>query len=450
MPSPALAEVYQFNEVADQPPQVIIVPEMADDQLVRHRAARFAGQLASQSTVEVDKALTDAEPHTTLFEAVTTGNSDLVRANVEANMVEIAFKAGFVTEVQLQEDENGHTHQYGQSLKSIQANNLLHGTDSGEMHQRSQAENRNVFRFESVKQTGLLQNHWFVTVSRTATEMTERAMDQAGFFTETMSLSIQATTDLDGVLTMESAFMAGVAEEGGERRDEEIVAAIGEAIGVDLRGLSATELLDMPLLIPKSLMPNGTIDLVAMGDEPFGTFFGQNKPGQDYLAYREACRQHRAMFSQKVDKVTDQLMKEAVHIKDEIDATKRLHELCGDEMVRQAVVDEWIDPGVFGPQSKPFIIEARRQLALGNSHAGLEATKKALEVADPRSCAFSSKAGNNSLERSENDSRPSDEADDFGPLWFKCKKGHWNKRKRAKSSKDFMSHCKTCGVSVAC
>lgn len=43
-----------------------------------------------------------------------------------------------------------------------------------------------------------------------------------------------------------------------------------------------------------------------------------------------------------------------------------------------------------------------------------------------------------------------EESDKFGPLKFKCKKGHQNRRPRAKSSKDFLSHCKTCGISVKC
>jgi hypothetical protein len=43
-----------------------------------------------------------------------------------------------------------------------------------------------------------------------------------------------------------------------------------------------------------------------------------------------------------------------------------------------------------------------------------------------------------------------EESDKFGSLKFKCKYGHQNKRPRAKSSKDFLSHCKTCGVSVKC
>jgi hypothetical protein len=44
----------------------------------------------------------------------------------------------------------------------------------------------------------------------------------------------------------------------------------------------------------------------------------------------------------------------------------------------------------------------------------------------------------------------SNESDDFGPLKFKCPKGHWNKRPRAKSSADFLTNCKTCGTSLKC
>lgn len=40
--------------------------------------------------------------------------------------------------------------------------------------------------------------------------------------------------------------------------------------------------------------------------------------------------------------------------------------------------------------------------------------------------------------------------DKFGPLRFRCPKGHWNKRPPAKSHKDFLTHCTTCRVSLKC
>jgi hypothetical protein len=43
-----------------------------------------------------------------------------------------------------------------------------------------------------------------------------------------------------------------------------------------------------------------------------------------------------------------------------------------------------------------------------------------------------------------------EDADDYGPLTFKCPKGHWNRRPRAKSPKDFLSHCMTCRASLKC
>jgi len=40
--------------------------------------------------------------------------------------------------------------------------------------------------------------------------------------------------------------------------------------------------------------------------------------------------------------------------------------------------------------------------------------------------------------------------DKFGPLTFKCSKGHANRRPRAKSPKDFITNCQKCGISVQC
>lgn len=45
-------------------------------------------------------------------------------------------------------------------------------------------------------------------------------------------------------------------------------------------------------------------------------------------------------------------------------------------------------------------------------------------------------------------------SDDFGPLKFKCPKGHWNERKRElpgeKKPKHFLSNCKVCDTSLMC
>lgn len=46
--------------------------------------------------------------------------------------------------------------------------------------------------------------------------------------------------------------------------------------------------------------------------------------------------------------------------------------------------------------------------------------------------------------------KPAQKSDKFGPLRFKCPKGHWNERKPAKSPKDFLTHCRKCNTSLKC
>lgn len=392
MSNPAAAEGIRFDHIPDVQlkdaavrPQA--VAEMEYDAAQRQAAMRFIGDILMRDSVEVQTVLADAEPHTSLLEALQSGNRALVRANAWATMIEIALKAGHVTEVILEKDAAGHIHQHGQSLKSVQANTLVHGAAGGKMYGRFEAETTNTFRMEALEQAGLLEDNWLVFFSQTDTEMSLEELDEAHFFTDTMSLSAQGVTARDGQLVMETAFVAGTTEPGGERHDSQFVEAIGDFLGIDFRGMNSTERLNYPVLIPKSMMPGGMSDLVAIGDRHLGTFFGQAKPVQDYATYRQECRDREIRFEPNVDDVADALMA-ADDITTEMDAVLLLTKLAGSKMLQQAMMDSDIDPSVFGPEAKEHIIQGRQHFAEGNYLAGLAATAKAEQVADYRDCPW--------------------------------------------------------------
>ena len=288
--------------------------------------------------------------------------------------------------VDLMPDEAGKIRQHGQSLDSVQANSLRFAADSPQMLKRTKAETRNSFRIQHHFDQRDLENNYFVVFSRAADDMDEASMKRAGFFTDTMSCAIQVTSVKDGRLVTESAFVAGIEKPGEARHDGRTIVAAAAELGIDYSGMGATEMLDAPALVPKAMMPNGAVDLVALVDKVRGTFFGQAKPHQDYLEFLEVCREREERFEPKVQEITDQLIAENRFINSPIEAVRRLHEISGEKMLEQAIGDDDIDPAVFGPVSAPALMEARLAYHRGDAEGVIENIQIAKAYRQDSSC----------------------------------------------------------------
>lgn len=390
----AAEQIRQFQsfETPQPSPGALVVPELAEDIFTRHQAERFIGRVLLE---RLGGAIPEASqaPTGSLCEAVQrayTGDSvarQLITTNVRTDVVERTIKAGHIMTVELEVDGAGKLRQFGQTMESIQANSLTYASDQSAMRARSEAEVRNSFRIENLHRQGLLQDYAFVVFSRAADDMSPSDMNNAGFFTDTMSCAIQLTTASPTGLSLESAFVAGVASPHQARHDAAAVAGVLTSLGLSVEQKSATELLDTPLLIHKSLLPGGVVDLVKLYDEAAGgTFFGESKSGSDYLEYRAACQQREAGFAPKVAAIVEALIAEAPTINTPVAAVQRLHKLSEQSMVEQAVQDNSINPLVFGQVAAVHIAEARAFQELGQSQQALIATTKAQTTAKSSSC----------------------------------------------------------------
>ena len=378
-------------------PRAIVVPDMANDGELIQRAEHFIHVADTAMRNEVKLTLVEegeAEPQiTSLKEAIhAAANGDekgrkIVRANAATDVIERTIKVEHVMEVALDVDDDGKIHQHGHSSRDIQANSLRYASNHWAMRRRVEAETRNSFRLQASLDEGHLDDYVFVVISRAADDMSQPDMKKAGFFTDTMSASIQATTVKDGVLTTESAFVAGVKQPGEEQHDAETAVALGEQFGVDLAGKSATETIDMPLLIHKSLIPDGVIDLVKIWDDcAGGTFFGRSRPRQDYDSFRAECQAREETFEEKVEAIVGEVISRAASVQTEVQATRLLSKVSGRHMVDKAIEDPSIDPLVFGEESAAYITQSRRHYAMGNVELAEAAAKKARSTERSSSC----------------------------------------------------------------
>lgn len=379
-------------------PLVIVVPEMDQDELIRHRADKFiqaAGSVATREHVEVEHQMREQLPEdelTSLMDAVQRaawGDKEaklFIANNVRTDIFERTVKAGLVMKARLSVDQNGQAGQHGQSMKTTHHNALRFASAKPEIMDRSLPETRNGFRIAALYGEGLLDDYYFVVKSRCADNIPFEELDDNGFFSDTLSTSIQATTANENGLITESAFVAGVKKPGGQPHDAETVISIGEVLGVDYTGKTAAEIIDMPLLIHKSLMPNGVIDLVRLYDIcAGGTFFGEDKPPQDYLEFVKFCEKRENELEPIVEKITQQLIDEADKIHTPLAAVKRLHQLSQKYMLERSIEDKTINPKVFGPAA-PYIEQARAYRELGNTDLAQAAIDKAQQVAKSSSC----------------------------------------------------------------
>ncbi len=422
--------------MADAAETARVVPELESDKQVRQRAAEFIGAVAMSSCVEAPTGIKPIESLHHAIQEAADGNEQaraMIEINVRTDIIERTMKAGHVIPIDLMVDEAGKIQQHGQTLDSVQANSLRYASDSWQMRERVEAETRNSFRLQHHYDNNDLEDNYFVVFSQAADNMSQAAMKETGFFTETMSCAIQATSVQEGRLVTESAFVAGVDKAGAERHDTEMVERTVKEFGVNFAGLNTTKRLDTPILIPKSLMPNGVIDLVKLADAVRGTFFGQAKPQRDYDEYLEVCREREERFEPKVQRITDQLIAEAASIQNRIQAVQRLSELSGEQMIEQALGDDDIDPRVFGPVSAVALEQARRAYHEGNAEEVIHYVNIAKANDDSNSCPGAAAGSRN--EATGKDSSGDEDCEFMSKQCPECgKKNVWTKVTRTRIS----------------
>lgn len=412
---------WRFAEIPESRRLVLAVPEQAGDELVRRRAAHFIGSVLTDKVVEESPQF--ERPIESLFDALqeaADGDREarqLVETCVATDIIERTYKTGHVSaKIPLFKTEEGKIFQYRQSMDSIQANSLRLAADDPVMLERTAAETRNSMRTEHLEREGWFDNGYSLLVI-------SPAEDRPGtFFTETMSLSLQLTAKTEGQMSIEPAFVAGRAEDGEDRHDFDTIAKVGDELRVDLRNKTPAEIIDTPILIHNSLIPNGVVDVVRLYDDAAGgLFFGERKPQQNYTEYLESCRAREANFKPRVEALADQLIAEAPQISSKIEAIQRLDKLSGHQVVEQAMIDTSIDARIFGAQAASDIEAARWHQEQGEYEAARQFVQSAKQNQTSFSCPSAATRNVSKIESQNDDPNVStDKVEDCDFVSKKC------------------------------
>lgn len=403
-------------------------------------AAEFIGTLVTREHVGVEEVKIYT-PQTTLdkLRLAEVGDAEAtlsVAANVHSELVEWARKTKNIMSSRSQLKQDGQVSQSGHDWRDVQANTILRRKDSSLLQARAPIETVNNFRMELAIQNGALADYWFVASSLVPGHFTADQAEKEAFFAEEMSASIQATTlDAYGVLT-ECAFVAGADNRDAPRFDIATMKAVYAELGINVSGCTTEEILARPLLIHKSMMPNGVSDFVKLYDKHAGEgrFFGVKGATGEYDNFAEFCFDREREFDELTSIITEKLIDERHTFNVPEDVVRRISQLAKHNLVDWAKTDLSIDPRIFGYEAANFLQQVREHLEHGNVQEANKLMKKAHQTAKGGACGtFSGAEGGYADPKTGKDSD-----------WSGGSKEKLAKCKSCKSFKFEIGGCKIC------
>jgi hypothetical protein len=216
-----------------------------------------------------------------------------------------------------------------------------------------------------------------------------------GYFTRTMSYSMQATTAEGGTVVTETAFRKGTsadetamyADRQAQRYDLEAIGMVYESLGFPAPK-TALEFLENPLLLKKSEFPNGILDVLRRCDIAADVLQDVMNPRDiaDYMGLFERSAARDATLADVRTHVRQDLLAAVGTFEHPEDAIKLLWDLVRDHAVRDAGSNEAIDAIAFGPLAAVHIGKAREAHAAGDDEGRDKWVAEAMEVSSVSGC----------------------------------------------------------------
>jgi hypothetical protein len=367
---------------------VVAVPDLDQELLVRQRHARWLGALSMEQTVEAESAQQEQMTLVELIEKAQSGDPEAlaaVRLNAHTTVIETLLKTGNIMRIAAELDERGNLKQHNHTYDAIHRN-AWHAMKSHSPHARwcSETEALNWQRTEASIKSGALEDNWFMVFSSPSDTQSVASLKKRGYFVHTMTSVFQATTVENGSVKTESAFVAGmnavsedpeqstainndkIAAAARNRYDLDIIRQIYMDFGVaGAELMNAEDLLATPLLIPKTLMPHGVASIVELYDRYAGnTFFGVKQPKQAYETYADVCMRRAEKYGDITDKVVSDLLKPGKMMPAQ--AISKMYNLVKKHTLERAYRDDSIDASVFGAKAEKIIYQARHAYDIGD------------------------------------------------------------------------------------
>jgi hypothetical protein len=357
--------------------------QMAQEQAASEAFYRFIGKPCVQQALECaiqpevnagsDLTLADSIPEAKKGDPAAEARVDLAITSATG---EAFFKREHFTRFTKRLTPTGKVVQHDLTTEQIHLDAIMHRSGRPESLKRyTLAEVRNGIREEQFAGNGILDDAWMVGASFVPKNMPEELLDNRGegFFTRTMTYSLQGSTKVGAEIVMETVFDVGTdapeeatyEQRQAERFDLPAYQKVCEWLGLPV---PATELeaLESPLIIPKALMPNGMIDfwrwMHLAADEIRGKVVVRTV--EDYVR-KVALSQEREQSIAGVRQAIKQELLTVEHFAAKIDAVDTLWELARTHGYRASARNEHIDPIAFGVKGARKLKVAKHLISLG-------------------------------------------------------------------------------------
>lgn len=392
-------------------------PEVA--QMADQRTAWFLGGLALQGEVSVER-VTDPSNESTLMAAVQLAalgdkqSEQVVFNNVSTDVVERMQRFAAQTKIKLQV-KSGEFRQEQRRLIDVNQNTFLHTVLNAEMFGRATSQLKNGHLFNGLLEVGVFKNYDALVFEPCSTD--EQTKRDYNFFQEADTMSVQLLKVEGEEAFLETALVAGKKTPESPRHDMEMIKELAARKQIELVPTEINGMVQFVMLLPKQEMPRTIEDIVAECDDITGTFYGQDKPRQDYHEYAQQCYELNESFNDIVEKITATLLSEAHAFTSPIEVIHRLDYLSGRLCVRRARTDKRIDVRVFGAEAAWHINQARAFYEAGDYEKGNQSMQAAQKADTSGSCPLFKELVNTST---GNDGSGNSEEEKSEAKWMNC------------------------------
>jgi hypothetical protein len=402
--------------IVDQAPLALRVDQLAQDRQSRLRYMRWASGLVMRETVEDPRGVETALAPTSLAATIDklaanpdlAGTEDdmLIDINVGTATIEACFKK-HVKRVPISVNEQGEFVQFGQTAQETHANSIVERPHRRpELQAFTHAEALNGHRDEDLYRDGIFEDYWKIVPSLVPTDLPEKdlGVEGEGYFLNGMTFALQGTTAEQGEIVVEAVFDDGVEngealtykERQAQRFDIKALARVYERFGLEAPE-DPLDFLQNPLLIHKSLLKNGMVDFLRMVHEEHDKLMDRSmeRTEEEYLDIIEQSAIREASLEDTKRKIKEELLGYAGTFTKPLDAVDRLWDLVKKHVVEESVLNQHIDPKVFGKGAEEAIHRARLYASMGDMSAMQTALQEAHEKAEIVGCGggSGSKAG---------------------------------------------------------
>ena len=384
-----------------------------------------------------------------------------VAMNVDTAVFEGVFKERYVGTTYMDQNSQGELMQYGQTNEEIYRNALVMRPNRHATLQKiTKTEGLNRQRIEAALKAGKLQDYHFVAFSLVPNGVPEKDLGHEGdgYFLDSLSLNIQATTELaSGRVKTHTGFMAGVEADANDtfedrrrkRHDFKAVSKLYEWFDQEAPA-TAEDLLGEGLFIPKHLMPNGVVDVMRWLDMAADEVLGRSveRKVEDYVTLELDSKRREAGLKDVRQNVLQDLLVATDRLEDPMAAVQLMWDLVRQHATEASFTNLDIDPRAFGNLAAADIHRARHYLQHGEEQLAREHMEKAHENSIVSGCGGGAGSAGSGRQESSDGLEKIAGSDSKGSLAFKCPKGHLNIRQREQLLPQCQHH--GCKAKVAC